>query len=670
MLFPPPQLPLPDPVFFDPFKKPTTLSGYNKTRRWRTWQECDQKYQNPLLETPYNAWSEPDEDLEPYRGDAHSPPPATRDSQATSVTFSNSPRSSQRLRHDATKVESGMERYPPDARPAEQERECKPVALDCRNRSVKAPAHAPSIEESLKPSYGDESGCVVATSGPLSSTDQPYIDLDIFECASSDGTPPEIRVNMFGVSWLAAFHDCSPAYPAENRKFISPYGAQAMQKSSSLQNWSKQEICSCRSIDEEVPDRAVIVRLPGKSEARVSDNVDLDVGWDIDVWPGSRYGSSNQSPAMLKQPAVKKRRKAASSAAMRRDGWGSSGDTLTGGSSEQWADFGAYERNLPELMPHKGKDQGSITSASAADEYLDVSFELSAAASSDDKGDWSFSDIPSTAGSVSPPHSTAGSASYPGRPLASFAPILPPVFVEHARQPAKAKGAVKEHSSRTMLRDQSKMLRQYSSMAVEIARDPWLAADTQAAMRANIFVNSRQEVQLDQQPSALQTMTAVESSPSVRSNASSSARSRRSIRRSLPPGTVTPFAARSAQNRASIAAIEPNGRAEELLERRTSSEHDDLRSSGSSSSDVPALTRPTSPLSKAHAAKIASARPKPLMNDMYCTKCRRHFANSHRLLAHMQDSVLHPYYCRSCTIDWPTFGELHMVRHNMQLRSC
>lgn len=61
-------------------------------------------------------------------------------------------------------------------------------------------------------------------------------------------------------------------------------------------------------------------------------------------------------------------------------------------------------------------------------------------------------------------------------------------------------------------------------------------------------------------------------------------------------------------------------------------------------------------------------RPRPVGTQTYCQRCRRHFPSTIQLERHLHGSEWHPFYCRSCTIDFPSFGELHI--HYVREKRC
>lgn len=52
----------------------------------------------------------------------------------------------------------------------------------------------------------------------------------------------------------------------------------------------------------------------------------------------------------------------------------------------------------------------------------------------------------------------------------------------------------------------------------------------------------------------------------------------------------------------------------------------------------------------------------PQGDQVYCVKCRRHFRNTWAMQKHLSDSRWHPYYCKICTVDYPSYHMLYMVR--------
>lgn len=77
-----------------------------------------------------------------------------------------------------------------------------------------------------------------------------------------------------------------------------------------------------------------------------------------------------------------------------------------------------------------------------------------------------------------------------------------------------------------------------------------------------------------------------------------------------------------------------------------------------------ALTRHSTP----HVRRAVPLRPRPVGTQTYCQRCRRHFPSTVQLERHLHGSEWHPFYCRSCTIDFPSFGELHI--HYVRERRC
>jgi hypothetical protein len=253
------------------------------------------------------------------------------------------------------------------------------------------------------------------------------------------------------------------------------------------------------------------------------------------------------------------------------------------------------------------------------------------------------------------------------RPMASFAPVSTPVPTPVSQTIGREASG---NPAARVRQQHMETLRQYSSMAVERARDPWLAADTEAAMRANLLANDLH----DEQPAyATQQAQNSHTSRSMRSASRHGEQYHAGRERYLAGPTS------SALEAFDEALNEPtrNPRSSERVFQASSSapspQNVDVISARSDSPGPPPLERSSSPMhphdlyeldlaAKAQEAEAEAKRPKPMKNEMYCRKCRRHFQNNYRLLMHMQDSVIHPYYCRSCTVDWPTFGELHLVR--------
>ena len=85
---------------------------------------------------------------------------------------------------------------------------------------------------------------------------------------------------------------------------------------------------------------------------------------------------------------------------------------------------------------------------------------------------------------------------------------------------------------------------------------------------------------------------------------------------------------------------------------------DMVASGGRKSPGPPPLKRPV--LSHGQSAP-RNARFQPLGQKQYCDKCRRHFHTPWKLQRHLKESKFHPYYCRTCTVDWPSFTDLHSV---------
>ena len=79
----------------------------------------------------------------------------------------------------------------------------------------------------------------------------------------------------------------------------------------------------------------------------------------------------------------------------------------------------------------------------------------------------------------------------------------------------------------------------------------------------------------------------------------------------------------------------------------------------------PDLERPSSPSSQDTSKAM---QPRPLGNDTYCDKCQIHFSNHWAMKRHLNDSKKHPYYCKTCTADWPSFTALHTVNMSTSMR--